>query len=201
MSATDTHTEDGKYIAPNGYVYVKRPDHHDADRRGYVAEHRLVAEEKIGRKLRDGEVVHHVNEDRQDNDQENLQVLTIAEHLAEHRSEDSDLREPGEPNPEIECACGCGQTLKKYDGHNRPRRFIHGHNSQTQDAPTQEAILEYIERRGTAKRSELYRRIDTTKYGVKSAMRELRKKGLIDQAEGLGMWQVSDDRPSDGDSR
>lgn len=31
-------------------------------------------------------------------------------------------------NVEIECACGCGIKLNKYDAYGRERRFISGHN-------------------------------------------------------------------------
>lgn len=40
------------------------------------------------------------------------------------------LRMPGEPNPTIACACGCGESFAKFDAHGRPRRFVTGHNTQ-----------------------------------------------------------------------
>ena len=49
-------------------------------------EHRVVAEEMIGRKLLPGEVVHHKDENRRNNDPSNLQVLASqAEHARLHR--------------------------------------------------------------------------------------------------------------------
>lgn len=46
----------------------------------YQYEHRLVMEKKLGRKLRKGEQVHHLNENPADNRPSNLEVVTMAEH-------------------------------------------------------------------------------------------------------------------------
>jgi hypothetical protein len=43
-------------------------------------QHRLVAEKMLGRKLREDEVVHHIDGDKRNNDPENLMVMTAAEH-------------------------------------------------------------------------------------------------------------------------
>ena len=67
-----------KTIHTNGYVLV----HVGRKQRRY--EHVLVAEKAIGRKLRRGEVVHHINCVKTDNRPENLLVCTHAYHLALH---------------------------------------------------------------------------------------------------------------------
>lgn len=124
----------GRSIASNGYVLVRvGTDHHLADVRGYAYEHRLVAEQKLGRRLKRGELVHHVNHVKTDNRPDNLDVVTShAHHRAEHRiHHDRGLRDPGAPNPTITCACGCGSRFRKFDNANRPRRFVSGHNGGT----------------------------------------------------------------------
>lgn len=71
----------GGRIIRRGYVYIKT-DHPDANAQGYIAEHRLVAEKKIGRRLKRDEHVHHINQIKDDNRPENIEVM----HRTLHRS-------------------------------------------------------------------------------------------------------------------
>jgi len=65
-----------------GYWYVYRPDHPRATKQRYVAEHRLVMEQKLGRLLLRTEVVHHIDGNPQNNDPANLEVFQAnSEHL------------------------------------------------------------------------------------------------------------------------
>lgn len=119
----------GRSIASNGYVLIRvGKAHHLADSRGYAYEHQLVAEEKIGRRLRPGEIPHHINGDKTDNRPENIEVMPSRAHHMNAHAKRRDKRRAGEPNPQIDCACGCGQRFEKYDASGRPRRFVTGHN-------------------------------------------------------------------------
>lgn len=69
------------------YVRILIPNHPNSSKDGYVLEHRLVMEEKVGRYLNVGEVVHHINHIRDDNRIENLQLLTKIEHDSLHLKE------------------------------------------------------------------------------------------------------------------
>lgn len=62
------------------------PDHPAANTIGYVLEHRLVMEERLGRYLRPDEIVHHINDDPTDNRVENLAVMTQGEHARLHHT-------------------------------------------------------------------------------------------------------------------
>ena len=48
--------------------------------------HRVVAEEKLGRPLKKGEVVHHIDGNKRNNDPSNLMVMTQSEHCRIHFS-------------------------------------------------------------------------------------------------------------------
>lgn len=68
----------------SGYVYVYAPDHPNA-KRHRIQEHRLVMEQELGRYLEPDEVVHHIDSNRQNNDPDNLVVMSYRDHLDLHR--------------------------------------------------------------------------------------------------------------------
>ena len=49
--------------------------------------HRVVAEEKYGRKIRRGEHVHHIDGNKHNNHPDNLEILTAEEHARHHMEE------------------------------------------------------------------------------------------------------------------
>ena len=93
-----------KYFKNNGNVYRWVL----VDTRKYVAEHRLVMERKLGRKLSPTEAVHHINGDTLDNRAENLEVLSWAEHKRKHT---------GSYIYGSSFKCECGNTKHFAKGH------------------------------------------------------------------------------------
>jgi len=57
------------------YWILFKPQHPNCNGNGYIAEHRYVMSEKIGRALRLGEVVHHKDGNKQNNHPDNLQLM------------------------------------------------------------------------------------------------------------------------------
>jgi hypothetical protein len=73
-----------KKVRADGYIAIYFPDHPKSSADGYIMEHILVLESLIGRHLKDNECVHHINQNKQDNRKENLQLMTKTEHMSYH---------------------------------------------------------------------------------------------------------------------
>lgn len=88
--------DESKKININGYIACYYPDHPKATTNGYVYEHILVAEQKIGRLLTQEECVHHIDLNRSNNDPNNLMVFaTRSDHAAFHKGIQAILNEDG----------------------------------------------------------------------------------------------------------
>jgi len=78
----------GGRIIKKGYIKILLGKEHPCfssmvDSTGYILEHRMIMAKHLGRLLEKWEIVHHINEDRQDNRLENLELLP---NKAEHRA-------------------------------------------------------------------------------------------------------------------
>lgn len=62
----------------NGYKMIKTEN-------GWLPEHRVIMEKKIGRLLKPTEIVHHIDGNKLNNNLDNLVVMTIAKHISLHQ--------------------------------------------------------------------------------------------------------------------
>lgn len=137
----DTHLREnhpnwkgGKIIGSDGYVLSYNPKHPFSQTGGYVREHRLVIERKLGRFLNPQETVHHLNGDKQDNRIENLILFANHyEHMRHHVKENSCFGfrkghkrhinshtfKKGEPPPSHKQKCKCFRCC-----HKSPNPFV-----------------------------------------------------------------------------
>lgn len=80
----NSHWKGGEMIDKDGYVLVKTHDHPSRDTHNYIRKHRLVMEQSLGRYLLPGEVVHHLDGDKQNNTIDNLRLYAHnSDHLAD----------------------------------------------------------------------------------------------------------------------
>ena len=76
----------GGVIFAKGYIWIKNDTHYRATPRGYVKRAVLVAEQKLGRRLRRNEIVHHRNHIKTNDTPSNIEVLkNQTQHMALHQ--------------------------------------------------------------------------------------------------------------------
>lgn len=83
----------------------------------YIYEHRYILEQKLGRLLEEGEVAHHIDGNKMNNHPDNLEVLSVSEHIKHHHK--------GRKNPDEHGTltsykyCRCDLCRKAYNEHSR----------------------------------------------------------------------------------
>lgn len=77
-SILNGHWKGGVSKSTQGYLIVTHGN--NANR----LVHRVVMEQKLGRKLRSSEIVHHINHDKTDNRTKNLAITNRSEHATHH---------------------------------------------------------------------------------------------------------------------
>ena len=80
-----------------------------------ILEHREIMEKKLGRQLKKGEVVHHIDENKQNNNNDNLKLETNSQHSKHHNYK-------GGPKYITLICSYCKKSferLERYEKHNR----------------------------------------------------------------------------------
>lgn len=70
----------GRVKQSGGYIKIQCLGHPYADSKGYILEHRLVMEKKLGRYLLPWERVHHIDGRKDYNTEDNLQLISPTDH-------------------------------------------------------------------------------------------------------------------------
>lgn len=79
------------HTSERDYVLVLTPWHPNNTKKNYSYLHRIVAEAKLGRFLREDEIVHHKDGNKENNHWDNLEIMTQSEHIHLHL-ENGDIR-------------------------------------------------------------------------------------------------------------
>jgi hypothetical protein len=88
---TDSGWKTGIHKDSYGYIHILARDHHFADSRGYVKEHRLIMEKHLNACLLPWAIVHHINHVKYDNRIENLDIVNKSKHNLIHKPNQKDM--------------------------------------------------------------------------------------------------------------
>lgn len=81
----------------SGYVLIYKPSHkYSQTKNGWIFEHRAIVEDFIKRSLKKGECIHHIDENKQNNNIENLMLF---KNHGEHSSFHNKVKQFGFTNP------------------------------------------------------------------------------------------------------
>ena len=74
----------GFIITDRGYIQLYKPNHPNANKKGYVGEHTFKVTEVLGRPLTEDECVHHIDHNKSNNDISNLKLMSKYDHKCYH---------------------------------------------------------------------------------------------------------------------
>lgn len=94
-----------------GYRYCRTdPPHPNQNRMGLYPLHRVLMENKIGRLLRSDEIVHHKDENKQNDNIDNLEIMFNSEHSTYHGNKKAP------PKVELKCPyCNKEFSVKPHE--------------------------------------------------------------------------------------
>ena len=102
----------GRIKDRKGYINIRVYNHPFAHSRGYIMEHRLVMEKKLGRYLTKEEDVHHINGIKDDNRIENLELIEHGYHTTYEQKNGN----PDRWARDYDACISCGRTDRYHDG-------------------------------------------------------------------------------------
>jgi hypothetical protein len=156
-----------KRIISNNYVMIEKENNSNSDKKPLFEnleyEHRAVAEEMLGRRLKEGEEVHHLDENRSNNSPDNLLVLSGPMHVKLHAWLNKNVVSP-KPEYEKRISLGCVRCLlceKPIDGDRTFCSLEHStehsiKNEKRYEHPTKEALEKLVWQKPTTKIAESF---------------------------------------------